>query len=164
MWLLVVCAITLLAAGSLYAETVEVGSLTAALRSADPANQGIEVRASAPPALVTALDAVISRDVRSALAATGATVALEARSGSLRPVGITGSASQQLVALSSQENIAAHASLLSGRWPEPGKNPVEATLSEGAAAALGLAVGGTMGLADASAPGADASIQSSAWW
>ena len=156
-WLLVVCAITLLAAGSLYAETVEVGSLAAALRAAEPANQGLEVRASAPPAQVAALDPIISRDIRGALVATGATIALEARSGSLRPTGITGSASQQLIVVASQADLASHVSLLNGRWPDPGHDPLEATLSEGAATALGLSVGGSMGLADASAPGADTS-------
>ena len=51
-----------------------------------------------------------------------------------------------LTVFASYEGIEDHATLVDGAWPTPGADPVEATLSEGAAAALGVGAGDTLHL------------------
>lgn len=158
-WLLLVSAITLIAAGTLYTDTVEVGGLRQSVQSVPPADQAIAVRLAAAADEVDSLDATVAPLVRNALGAVGGSVALSARSGSLKPVGpASADDGQRLSVVASLQDIGSHATIVTGRWAELGRSPVEATLSEGAAAALGLAVGGTAALADASSPGADPTV------
>jgi hypothetical protein len=91
-------------------------------------------------------------------------VYLTARSASLLPAvgaqpGIDANThhSQALIVLGSYENIDQHASIVDGRWPDAGKAPIEAAVSEKAAAALGVGMGSRLQLADAATPLADPS-------
>ncbi|HLY13923.1 MAG TPA: FtsX-like permease family protein, partial [Candidatus Limnocylindrales bacterium] len=47
-----------------------------------------------------------------------------------------------------------HAQLTAGSWPLPGQDPIQASLSTGAAAAMGLKIGDQLALVDASVPAA----------
>lgn len=155
-WLLIASATTLLAAGTLYAETVEIGGLRRALTEAPPADQSVVVRLNASRAEIEALDAPLRDAISSGFAPAGARTSLTARSASLKPIGPSDEpAARRLVVLGSYEALEEHAELTDGRWPEAGHVPFQAALSEGAAEALGLTTGGRLALADASDPRAD---------
>ncbi len=96
----------------------------------------------------TGLDSTVAPELRAAISASGGEVALVVRSGSLAPAGMaTEAARQHLTLLASYQGIERHADLITGRWSEAGRSPIEATLSESAAASLGLAVGDRVSLA-----------------
>jgi hypothetical protein len=159
-WLLVVSAVTLLAAGSLYSETVESGGVRRALLEAAPGERGVAVRLSAAPAELDQLDANLREVLENTLGRSSAQIAMTVRSPTLRPALQAGSpepepAERRLVVLGSYESLADHATLAEGRWPEAGRSPVEVALHSGAADALGVTTGDSLPLADASAAGAD---------
>ncbi|MGH2407364.1 MAG: FtsX-like permease family protein [Candidatus Limnocylindrales bacterium] len=158
-WLLVVSATTLLAAGALYAETVEVGGLRRALAEAAPPDRGVMVRTSGTATEAAALDGPVSAALVAAFDGAGATVVLTARSTALVPVGSsTVPAARRLVVLGSYASLDQHAELVTGHWPEAGHQPFQAVLSQAAADALNLAVGGHLALADASVASADPNL------
>lgn len=139
---LLVCAIGLLATGALYSDTVALGGLRQAILNAPPTERAVVVRMSAPGSDLPTLDPAVEKRLTSALAAAGSDVALIVGAGSLAPVGLdTEAARQHLTRLMSYRDIDRHAALTAGRWADAGRTPIEATLSEGAAAALGLGVG-----------------------
>lgn len=155
-WLLLASATTLLTAGALYADTVESGSLRGAIRLAPPAQQGVLVRIAGTTQDAGPFDAVVRRALAGAFGASGGEIDAAARSESLAPVGPpSADLAQHLTVLAADEGLQLHATLVSGSWAQTGHQPVEATLSEGAARALGITVGQTVVLADAATPGAD---------
>lgn len=158
-WLLIASAVTLLAAGALYADTVEVGGVRRAIANADPADRAVLVHTVGTTAQAPQFDTKVSAILRGALQPAGGEVALAMRSSSLVPAGpASPTSSQQLTQLAAYDGIEGHASLLDGRWAQPGAQPLEATLSEGAAKSMGLGVGDSVSLADASNPRADPTI------
>ncbi len=141
-FVLLVSAIALLTTGALYGDTVALGGLRRAVLDAPPAERAIVVRMSAGAKDLVALDAVVGDRLTEAISATGGAVVLVARSGALTPVGLDGTAARDhLAAFGSYADLGRHATLTAGRWPSAGHVPIEATLSEGAAAALGMEVG-----------------------
>ena len=161
-WLLVATATTLVTAGALYADTVELGGVRRALAEADPADQGVLVRLPSKADQVGDLDGKVRPVLQNSFDEAGADVFLTARSASLQPAdggqpGIDPAkpVGQQLIVLGSYEDIDQHASIVDGRWPDAGKSPMEAAISEKAAAALGLSMGSRVQLADAATPLAD---------
>ena len=158
-WLLIVSATTLLTAGTLYAETVEIGGVRRALAEAAPQARGVSVRLSANPAETAAYDARIRSRLNGAFGEAGAQVARTIRSSALRVIDEPDSEGPpRLAVLGAYEALADHAELVAGAWPQADAQPVQGAISEGAAAALGIAVGATIGLADASTPGADPNL------
>ena len=159
LWLLIVSATTLLAAGALYAETVEVGGLRRALAEAPPTERGVSVRVVGSPAEMEQLDGSLRPVLESAFRLSGAETRLTARSSTLRPVRDNTQPAEpgrpQLLVLGAYEGIEEHATLVDGGWPEAGHQPLQAAISEGAAAALDAQLGSRLALADASRPGAD---------
>jgi hypothetical protein len=153
-WLVLLAAISLIATGVQYADDVTTVSLRSALLDAPGTARGVSVDIAATPANVVALDAAVRPVVASAVGTT-ATVALISRSSSLVPI-LAGGSPRSLVVLGGYEGLEAHARLTAGRWPVSGQTPLEATLSDGAAAALGLRLGEIVPLADAATPGAGA--------
>ena len=140
-WLLLACATTLLSAGVLYSDTVARGGLRQAVASVPPADRAIVVRRSAAPAEVGALDGDARPALERTVRATGGEVALVVRSGTFAVVGTAPDAVTELTLLGSYEGIEGHATLVDGHWSAAGRDPLEVTLSEGAAAALHLDVG-----------------------
>jgi hypothetical protein len=164
-WLLVATATALVSAGALYADTVELGGVRRALAEADPANQGVLVRLPASAADADSLDAAVRPVLANSFDQAGADVVTTVRSASLLPAAggqpglLTGvPVGQQLVVLGAYEAIDQHATLIEGRWPTAGQAPMEAAISEQAAAALGLQLGARLQLADAATPNADQSV------
>lgn len=144
-WSLLVCAITLVAAATLYGDTVATGGLRQALLGAPPAERTILVEASVLPDQSAATDALVTGELDRTLVSVGGTIARVARSGSFAPAGSDRADGSKLVELASFEGIADHATLIDGAWAAAGAD-LGATLSEGAAAALGLRVGDTIEL------------------
>ncbi len=141
-FVLLVGAIALLTTGALYGDTVALGGLRQAVAAAPPADRAILVRTSAAPADIAGLDGAVRAALDRALSASGGEIGLVVSSGSLEPVGLdAAAASGQLTVLASYQGIERHATLTGGRWAQAGRTPVEATLSDGAATALGLAIG-----------------------
>ena len=145
---LLLCAIGLLATGALYGEAVARGGLRQAVLAAPPAERTVVVRTAAAPADVAATDAGVRDQLVTALAATGGEIALVGSSGTLAPEGMDADAARDHLALiASYENLDRHATLAAGRWAVAGGRPLEATLSEAAAASLGLGLGDRIRLA-----------------
>jgi hypothetical protein len=164
-WLLVVTATTLVTAGALYADTVELGGVRRALAEANPADQGVLVRLPAKADQVGALDGKVEPILEGSFDEAGADVFLTMRSASLQPAvggqpGVDPAlpVAAQLVVLGAYDDLAQHASIVDGRWAAAGKQPIEAAVSEKAAAVLSLAVGSRLQLADAATPLADPAV------
>ncbi|HWH37918.1 MAG TPA: FtsX-like permease family protein [Candidatus Limnocylindrales bacterium] len=158
-WLLIASATTLLAAGTLYSETVEAGGLRRSLAEAPAEARGVSVRLAAAATELPQIDPPMRSALGSVFGAAGADVVLTLRSSTLLPIGATGSESSRLLtSLGAYEALADHATIADGRWPEPGSQLPEAALSVGAAQALGVAPGERLFLADASTPGADPAL------
>jgi hypothetical protein len=157
-WLLLVVAAALPAAGLLYGDRVALGSLRAEFAGSEPRDRVVRVALAAPLDEIDRFDPAIRAAVGESLAAarpdpgspadeaapTGVELAL--RSGGLRldPVagsGVPSPGPDDRVVAASFDGLADHATLVEGRWSEAGRTPLEATLSEGAAASLGLSVG-----------------------
>ncbi len=147
-WLLVLCATTLVAASTLYADTVATGGLRQAVAAADPATRGLGVRRTVRPADLAAADATIRPLVTDALAPVAGEVDAVQRSDPLTNAASDPATTKDLVVLASFERLDAHATLTAGRWARPGQEPLEATLSRAAATALGVDVGGRVDLVD----------------
>jgi hypothetical protein len=158
-WLLIVGATTLLAAGTLYAETVEAGGLRRALAEADAADRGVSVSLSGAPAEVAALDDAVRRTLEGAFAQSGADISLTVRSSTLQPTrdGTNGPAG--LFVLGAYEDVERHADLVDGSWPATGSEPIEAALAATAANALGFTVGTRLSLADAASARSDPTVE-----
>ncbi len=147
-FVLLVCAVGLLTTGALYGETVALGGLRQAVLAAPPADRAIVVRTSAAPAEVAALDRTVFDHVGGSLSTVGGEVDLVVATDSLAPAGMdTDTARGHLTRLASYAQLDRHADLVAGRWAGPGHEPLEATLSDGAAAALGLGIGDEVKLA-----------------
>jgi ABC-type antimicrobial peptide transport system, permease component len=156
---LLVCAITLVAAATLYGETVATNGLRQSLLGAPPADRAILVEVSAVPDQVATTDRLVTAELDDTLVLTGGEIARVVRSGSYAPAGSDRADGSLLVGLAAFEGIADHATLIAGSWATttgdpsvdpsvgPADAPLGATLSEGAAGALHLGVGDSIDLA-----------------
>ena len=87
-----------------------------------------------------AADAAVVPELQRVVGPTGGDVVQVLRSAPYAEAG-AGADVTDLAVFASYEGIEDHATLVDGAWPTPGANPVEGTLSEGAAAALGVEAG-----------------------
>jgi hypothetical protein len=69
-----------------------------------------------------------------------------------------------LATFASFEGIEDHATLVGGRWAAPGASPLEATLSEAAAAALGVRTGDRLSLASRLTPSRTVDVAITGTW
>jgi hypothetical protein len=139
--LLLLCATVLLAAGAVYGDVVALGGLRRAILDAPPPNRVVVIGSSAAPADVGAIDQVVTSEATEVLGDGGGEVALAATSGGFVKSGTDPGDQAALIRLASYRGIERHAQLLDGAWPVNGSTPIEGSLSEGAAAALGVGVG-----------------------
>ncbi|HXX59883.1 MAG TPA: FtsX-like permease family protein [Candidatus Sulfotelmatobacter sp.] len=153
-WLLLTSGVTLVASSVLYGETVALGGIRRSLEAAPAADRGVQVETSSPAGGVAGLDGAVRPLLESALG-SGGSVTLALRSPSYSIVGAPGT---PLVVLGGYADLESHAQLVEGSWPTPGRQPLDATISQGAAASLHLHVGDSLGLADASTPGASPAV------
>jgi hypothetical protein len=153
-WLVLSAATTLMAAAFQYSDAVAIGGLRRAVLDAVPGDRGVAVQTSAGPSQVTPFDVAVSGVLTKAFGPV-APIVLAARSTSLAPLGLASDqAARHLTLLGGYADLEAHARLTAGSWPVAGRNPVQATLSTGAAQALALAIGDQLTLVDASTPAA----------
>ena len=163
-WLLLLCATTLLSAAALYGDTVALGGIRRSIASAPPTDRSLLVRISADPATAASLDPIVSDALAGSMAGTGGEVRLVARTGSLElPDRPAGDVTDGTV-LGSYDGIADHAELVAGSWAAPGRQPLEATLSEGAATALELTVGDELRVEGSLGDELDVTVRISGIW
>jgi ABC-type lipoprotein release transport system permease subunit len=146
-FLLLVCATALLTTGVVYGEAVATEGLHRDLLSTPPATRAVIVSTDAGPDRLDPLDAAVRDALTGAFGPTGGEVARLVRTDTYADRAIAPADVHDLLVFGSFENLDAHVQLLDGRWPEAGKSPLEATLSEGATAALGVHVGERLALA-----------------
>ena len=145
-WALLASALSLLAAGTLYSDAVTLAGLHRELRAAPAAERAIVVRTKILPDRIAAADEAVLPELRRAVAPTGGEIAKVLQSSVYADAAADPKDVTDLTAFGSFEGIDRHATLVDGRWAEPGRSPVEATLSQQAAAALGVATGDTLSL------------------
>jgi hypothetical protein len=152
-WALLLAAIVLVTATVALADAVTLGGLRAAIEAASPADRIVSVALTAAPEDAPAIAARVRPVLGATLGRSGGTVVGIARSGGLlvrmkdAPAG-TGLATQ----LASFEDLEAHATIASGRWPLEGSQPIETVVSAGAASALRLRPGDRLVVSDSLDP------------
>lgn len=145
---LLVCATTLLTAGTLYGDTVALGGVRAAVIAAPAADTALVARTTTVRSAIDAIDASVRSEFERVLASSGGQISAIATTDPFGPVAATGSSTgaTTLVEFGSFQHIEQHATITSGRWAVAGASPTEATLSRGAAAALSVGVGDHLAL------------------
>ena len=152
--LIVLAATTLVATALQYREAVAIAGLQRAIANAAPADRGISVQTTATVAEEPGFDRAVEAIFATAFGPV-ATTNLAARSSSLAPLGMDSEqAALHLTVLGSYTALSDHAQLTAGRWAIGGRDPVEATISDAAATAMGVKIGDHLALIDASVPGA----------
>jgi hypothetical protein len=152
-WALLASALSLLAAGTLYAGAVTLAGLHRELLSAPAADRAIVVRTRIlPDRLATARDAVVP-ELQRTLSAMGGEVAEVLQGSPYADAAADPETVTDLEQPAAFEGIERHAELVDGRWAEAGRMPIEATLSQAAAAIIGVKTGDTLTLANRLDPG-----------
>ncbi|HEU0235456.1 MAG TPA: ABC transporter permease [Candidatus Limnocylindrales bacterium] len=144
-WLLLVCAISLIASAAHYGDAIALGGLRRAVLDAPPADRSPTASTRLPREAIDDVDAVVREELTLALRGPGGEIVRVTRSGPFIPAPTGRPAAPdrmgEIVRLAAFEGIDRHAALVDGRWPEPGHDPVEVTLSQGGAAALSVSAG-----------------------
>ena len=143
---LLASALSLLAAGTLYTSAVTLAGLQRALLAAPAADRAIVVRTKILPERLQAADAVIVPQLQEAIADTGGELAFVLHSSAYADAASDPATVSDLTQFASFQGIDRHAELVDGQWATPGHDPIEATLSQGAAAALGVGTGDHLSL------------------
>ncbi|HEU4672941.1 MAG TPA: ABC transporter permease [Candidatus Limnocylindrales bacterium] len=157
-WLLLLCATSVLAATVLYADTVATGGLREAVAAEDVTTRNVDVRIAIDPDRLAAVDAIVRPTLGAALGSVGGAVVRIVRSDPLVPAGSGEGSATDLAVAASLEGLPEHARLTAGRWATAGADPIEATLSEPAARALGIGLGDRSSFTDIRAPSVGASF------
>lgn len=145
-WLVMVAAVTLLAAGAMYADAVARSGLLRSLTEADPLAANVQVSALVPVADAAAADATVTDHVTDAV---GSALGELVRFGRSESYALPDQPDEvrDLVVFGFAENIEAHARLVGGAWPVAGGEPLEAAVAQPVAERLGLDVGAELELA-----------------
>jgi hypothetical protein len=140
-WLLLACSTVLITSAVTYSESVTLGGFHRMIEASAPAASAVRIHASIQGTGLAAADAAIAPAIRTGLGDGRGLVALVATTDSLSLAGVDASDATRQIRVGSYDKIETHSSLSHGRWPKVGGVPVEATLSTGAAAALGFKTG-----------------------
>jgi hypothetical protein len=140
-WLLLVCALGLLSAGTLYTDAVTDAGLRRELAAAPAPDRAVVVRTQILPEQLEAADAAIAPELERVLAMTGGRLVRVLRSSPFADPAADPETVRELVLFASLEGIRDHAAVVDGRWPEAGRTPVEVAVSVPAARLLGVGVG-----------------------
>ena len=163
-WLLLVSATTLLATGVVYGDAVASSGLHRSILAAPPANRSVVVSMSSDPAAIDGLDGAIRPTIQAAIAATGGEIARVVKTGSFADPALPSDQVRDLTSFESLDGIEEHATLMDGAWPQAGAVPLQATVSEPAAAALNLHVGDHLSLANRNDPSVRVDVVVSGVW
>ena len=161
--ILLLTAATVVAAGALYADAVTLGGLRRSLQQSPPDDHNIVVSTRAPADGLGERDAAVTEALTAALRSVGGAVMRQGQASWLEPIeGSLGAG--ELSALTSYEPLAEHASLVDGRWPDAGGDPLEASLPADVADALGLSVGDRLRIADSRDPTTEIAVELTGTW
>ena len=145
-WLLIACSTSLITAAATYTESVAAGGFQRMLELSPPASSAVRVHASVPAGSVADADGAVAPVISATLGADTGRTSLIATTDGLSLAGVGASDAAHLILVGSYADLETHASLAAGRWPEPGAATVEATLSVGAATAMGISLGDRVSL------------------
>ncbi|MEO8468366.1 MAG: ABC transporter permease [Chloroflexota bacterium] len=145
-WALLLCATTLLTAGTLYGDTVALGGIRAAIDDAPPADRSIVVRTTALASAVQGLDGPIRSELNRTIDRSGGEVVAMIRTDPFAPAAADPATVTTLIGVAAYEGIERHAVIGDGRWAVAGAEIHEATLALGAASALDVHVGDVLDL------------------
>jgi len=148
-WALLLAATTLLTGATLYADAVALGSVRTSVRNVAPADRSAVVSYATRAADAARIGPNVQREVDRLVAAGGGGDVWQIAS--LGPYGFGGddpATAKRVTSLATRPEIESHATLASGAWAKPGATPREATLSVGAAKALGVQAGDHLSLVD----------------
>ena len=161
---LLASALSLLAAGTLYTSAVTLAGLQRALLASPAADRAIVIRTKILPERIPAADAAIVPQLQDAIADPGGELALVLNSSAYADAAADPATVSDLTEFASFQGIDRHAELVDGRWATPGHDPVEATLSEGAAAALGVGTGDHLSLVSRLDPSRKVDVEITGTW
>lgn len=130
----------LLATGPIYADAVSLSSLQRSLASADASESAIAINQRLHAADVERVDDLVRTEVGRALRVTGAEISMQAETESFELPIETDSDVPAIAAIQHFEDIASHATIIDGRWPEPGER-IELAISAAAAEGADISVG-----------------------
>jgi hypothetical protein len=141
---LLASALSLLAAGTLYTDAVTLAGLHRELDRASPADRAMVVRTKILPDRIGTAEAAILPELQGVLAAMGGELSRVVQSSAYADAAADPETVTDLEQLAAIEGIERHAELVDGRWAEAGRTPIEATLSQAAAGAIGAHTGDTI--------------------
>ena len=145
-WALLLCATTLLTAGTLYGDTVALGGIQAAINDSPVTDRAIVVRTSALAPAVAGLDGPVRSELTQTIDRSGGEVAGIIRADPFAAAADDPGTVTTLIGLAAYEGIERHSAIVDGRWAVAGAAIPEATLSVGAASALGVHPGDVLDL------------------
>lgn len=145
-WVLLASALALLAAGTLYTDAVTLAGLHRELEAAPPADRSVIVRTQILADRLDGADNAVVPELERVLAPTGGDIVRVLRSSPYAAADAAAGSVTDLTLFAAYEGIEDHATLTEGAWATAGAAPIQATLSEGAAAALGVRAGDTLRL------------------
>ncbi len=164
-WVVILSATTLLAVGVLYGDAVALSGLRQRLADEPQAATTVEVGMRVDPAELDVVDDVVDSQARRILAWAEGQLVRGIRSGSLDLVsGVGGLSDTDLGVAAALDRLEDHATLVSGAWPNPERQPLEATVSVAAAERLGLRVGDVVSVRSRSGSRSEIDVLVSGIW
>ena len=145
-WVLLTCALSLLAAGTLYTDAVTLAGLHRELRESPAADRAVIVRTKILPDRLADADAAVVAELQGVLGQTGGSVVRVIGSSPYADAAADPATVDELAVFAAYEGIEDHAQLVDGAWPVAGATPVEAAISQPAAALLGVGTGDVLHL------------------
>ncbi|HEX5827199.1 MAG TPA: ABC transporter permease [Candidatus Limnocylindrales bacterium] len=163
-WALLASGLALLSAGMLYTDAVTLAGLHRQLEEAPAPDRAVLVRTKLLADRLAAADAAVRPELDRIVVPTGGDVVRVLRSSPYAEPGADASSVTNLTLFAAYQGIEEHAELVAGAWPVPGSTPVQATLSEPAAALLGLTAGDTLAVASRVDPARSVDVAITGVW
>ncbi len=145
-WLLLACATSLITAAATYSESVSLGGFRGVIEAAPASTSAVRVQATVGAGEIDSEDRAVEPIVGQVLGSFPGRASLIATTDGLSLAGVDASDATRQILVGAYAGLDAHAALTAGHWARPGGSPVQATLSDGAAAALGVSLGERVGL------------------
>lgn len=155
----VLLAAALLAAGPIYADAVTLSALRRSITDAPALAAGVSVELALFPQDYEPADRLARQELGRALATTGGDVYGHLEADAYGLVDSSESELTELVALQSLEGVEGHAALTEGRWPGDGGDVVEAVISTPASDAMSVEVGDSFEVVNRLDPGHTVTVE-----
>lgn len=155
----VLLAAGLLAAGPIYADAVTISALQRSIADAPVSDSGATVALKVFPEDYSAADGVARESIVGALAATGGDIFAHIEADSYGLAAQADSTVTGLAAFRYFEDMESHATLTAGSWPVQTASPYETAISAATASALDLMIGDTVEVVSRLDPSIDAMVR-----